>query len=735
MKHIQASTLFYLSIIFVLISACTSGTVKDDETKLTNYVNPLIGTAGKGKTYPGATVPFGMVQLSPDNGRNGWDWISGYFYPDTVIAGFSHLHLSGTGAGDLCDISFLPVSGKEKTSRLDTISKKETIYTSFSHENEKASPGYYQVYLEDYQVNVELTATTRTGLQRYTFEHNDSMAVRLHLGYARNWDWVTDSQLKVLNDSTISGYRKSSGWAKDQRVYFYTVFSKPFKSFELSDNQTIAEKLTDIKGQDVLGKFYFDESQGNEIMVKTAISSVSVANAKENLEAEQVGFDFGRIRSHADEQWEAQLNKIQIKTSKDDKVQFYTAMYHSMLAPITYSDVNGEYKGPDGQIHKTGSTRYSIFSLWDTFRAWHPLATLLHTDRVPDMVASLMGHYQEYEKLPVWNMHGNETDMMLGYHSLPVLADAYFKGQLGLDAKQVYQAMKTSAMQNEFGVKNYKKMGYVPYDSMNWNVSLTMEYAFDDWCVAQVAQDLGYEEDYRYFMNRSKNYKNHFDSVSVFFRAKNAQGSFREPFDPKAYHPEDFAEANAWQYYWFVPQDVEGLINLTGGKTNFEEKLDALFESSEESGETPVWISGNIGQYVHGNEPSHHVPYLYQWTDHPQKGQQRIRQIMDELYTTEPDGLCGNEDCGQMSAWYIFGAMGFYPVNPADGRYILGSPAVVEAVIQLPKGKSFRIVANKQSSENVYVKSVTLNGQPLNRNYITHEEVAAGGTLMFEMGR
>ncbi|MEP3386714.1 MAG: GH92 family glycosyl hydrolase [Reichenbachiella sp.] len=722
-------------MFFCLATSCRQNPELDGVVKLTSYVNPFIGTGGKGKTYPGATVPFGMVQLSPDNGRNGWDWISGYFYPDSVIAGFSHLHLSGTGAGDLCDISFMPVSGKEKTSRLDTISKKETVYSTFSHENEKASPGYYQVYLEDYQVNVELTATTRTGLQKYSFGQTDSMAVRLHLGYARNWDWVTDSQLQVLNDSTIAGYRKSSGWAEDQRVYFYTVFSKPFKSFVLSDHPKIDKKLDDINGQDVLGKFYFDESQGSEIMVKTAISSVSVANAKANLKAEQTGFSFDNVKSQADELWESQLNKIKVKTSEDDKVQFYTAMYHSMLAPITYSDVNGEYKGPDAQIHKTSSTRYSIFSLWDTFRAWHPLATLLHSDRVPDMIASLMGHYQEYGKLPVWNMHGNETDMMLGYHSLPVLADAYFKGQLGMDAEPVYQAMKISAMQNEFGVKNYKDLGYVPYDSMNWNVSLTMEYAFDDWCLAQVANDLGYDEDYRYFMNRSKSYKNHFDSVSGFFRPRNIQGDFRESFDPSAYHPEDFAEANAWQYYWFVPQDVDGLVNLTGGKTNFEKKLDALFESSEESGETPVWISGNIGQYVHGNEPSHHVPYLYQWTGQPKKGQQRIRQIMEELYTTEPDGLCGNEDCGQMSAWYIFSAMGFYPVNPADSRYILGSPTVAEAVIQLPEEKNFRIVANNQSSENIYVKSATLNGQRLNRNYITHQEVVTGGILIFEMGK
>ncbi|MEP1787756.1 GH92 family glycosyl hydrolase [Reichenbachiella sp.] len=721
-----------ICLVAGLIYGC-SDSGEEKQSELTNYVDPFIGTAGKGKTYPGATVPFGMVQLSPDNGRNGWDWISGYFYPDSVISGFSHLHLSGTGAGDLCDISFLPVSGKEKQTRLDSVSKRETVHSGFSHSRESAEPGYYQVYLDDYQVDVELTATTRSGLQRYNYDRTDSMAVRLHLGYARNWDWVTDSQLKVVNDSTITGYRKSSGWARDQRVYFYTVFSKPFSAFAISENDTLVSDVSEIRGKNVLGKFFFDESQGGEIMVKTAISSVSMANAKANLEDEQSGFDFGLVRKQALARWENELSKIQVETTEDDKIQFYTAMYHSMLAPITFSDVNGEYKGPDGSIHQADYIRYSIFSLWDTFRAWHPLATLLYSDRVPDMMQSLMGHYEEYGKLPVWNMHGNETDMMLGYHSLPVLADAYFKGQLGEDPVQTYEAMKKSAMQDEFGIKAYKELGYVPYDSLGWNVSLTMEYAFDDWCLAQVAKDLGKEEDYEYFMNRSKNYQNHFDSASRFFRAKSLSGNFRSPFDPLAYHPEDYAEANAWQYYWFAPQDIDGLIALTGGNQAFEKKLDALFETSQSAEETPVWISGNIGQYIHGNEPSHHVPYLYRSAGVPNKGEQRIRQILDELYTTQPDGLCGNEDCGQMSAWYIFSALGFYPVNPADGKYILGSPSVEEATIILPDNKSFTINAINQSKQNVFVKSVSLNGQQVSRNFITHEDVVRGGELVFEM--
>lgn len=724
--------LMAICVALAITTGCTNDSGEKSTTRLIQHVDPFIGTGGKGKTYPGATVPFGMVQLSPDNGRNGWDWISGYFYPDSVIAGFSHLHLSGTGAGDLYDISFMPVSGKEKLTRLDSVNQKQTVYSSFSHARESASPGYYQVYLSDYQVNVELTATTRSGLQKYRFDQSDSAAIRLHLGYARNWDWVTDSKLKIVNDSTVAGYRKSSGWASDQRVYFYTVFSKPFKSFDLKDSDRLIT-ATEATGKNLLGKFFFDESHDGEIMVKTAISSVSIENAMANLEAEQVGFDFNKIKKEAEQQWEKELGKIVVETSEDDKIQFYTAMYHSMLAPITFSDVNGDYKGPDGDVHQADYTRYSIFSLWDTFRAWHPLATLMHPERVPDMMQSLMGHYQEYGKLPVWNMHGNETDMMLGYHSLPVLADAYFKGQLIDKPEQVYEAMKKSAMQDEFGIKSYKELGYVPFDSISWNVSLTMEYAFDDWCLAQVAKDLGKEEDYAYFLNRSKNYQNHFDSNSRFFRAKSIAGEFREPFDPLAYHPEDYAEANAWQYYWFAPHDINGLVAQTGGNEAFEKKLDELFATSQSKEETPVWISGNIGQYIHGNEPSHHVPYLYQYIDAPHKTQQSVRQIMDDLYTTQPDGLCGNEDCGQMSAWYIFSALGFYPVNPADGRYVLGSPSVDQATIQLPDNKSFTITVYNQSKESVFVKSVSLNGEKIDRNYITHQDIMSGGQLDFEM--
>ncbi len=700
---------------------------------LTQYVDPFIGTAGKGKTYPGATVPFGMVQLSPDNGRNGWDWISGYFYPDSVIAGFSHTHLSGTGAGDLYDISFMPLSGKERKEYLDEINADSTTISSFNHDRESASPGYYQVWLEDYEVEVALTATNRSGLQRYTFKNLDDPRVKLDLGYSRNWDATKATYLEVINDTTIVGYRKSTGWARDQRVFFYSVFSKPIVDLELWAEGASIEASA-AEGKNVKAVFRFDlTTNDREVMVKTALSSVSIANARDNLESEQEGFNFEEVRISAREVWQQQLKKIRIETDVDNKVQFYTAMYHSMLAPITFSDINGQVRGADGATYQNDYTRYSIFSLWDTFRAWHPLSTLIHQDRVPDMLMSLFAHYEESGKLPVWEFHGNETDMMLGYHAVPVLADALLKGIPGIDPEEVYQAMKASAMQDKFQIDIYKEKGYVPHDRASWNVSLTMEYAYDDWCIAQVAKHLGYAEDFEYFLNRSRSYQNHYDAKTNFMRARDVMGAFKEPFDPLAYHPEDYTEANAWQYYWFTPHDIPGLIILTGGSEAFEEKLDSMFQVTQSEGESPVWISGYIGQYVHGNEPSHHVPYLYQYVDQPGKTQQRVRQIMDDLYTTDPAGLCGNEDCGQMSAWYLFSAMGFYPVNPADGRYVLGSPQIDEAIIALPDNKQFKMIAKNQGPENVFVRQITLNGEVLHRSYILHEEIVAGGNLVFEM--
>ena len=722
--------LFTFALLFIQCTPEKEAPDVDTPISFTQKVNPFIGTGGKGKTYPGATLPYGMVQLSPDNGRNGWDWISGYFYPDTVIAGFSHLHLSGTGAGDLYDISFFPTSGSVKQVQLDDINQNPTVYSVFSHEEEKANPGYYQVVLKDYAINVELTATMRTGLQRYTFSKEDAK-VRLHLGYTRNWDKVTAGFIQVLNDTTVVGYRKSTGWATDQRVYFTSIFSKPIQGFELYNNNEIIEQDS-LSGLDLLT--ILDFSGQKEVMVKTGISSVSIENALLNLETEQNGFDFEKVRQEADQLWEQALRKVEIKASPENEEQFYTAMYHSMLAPTTFSDVNGAYKGADGNIRQsTDHPRYTLFSLWDTYRALHPWMTIIHEDKIPGLINSLLLFYEENGKLPVWNMHGNETNMMIGYHAVPVVVDAYQKGITGFDTDLAYEAIKTSAMQSEFGVKEYRELGYIPHELRNWNVSITMEYAYDDWCIGQMAKALGKDQDATYFNKRALNYQNHFDPQTGFFRAKSKDGSFKESFDPLLYEPGDYCEANAWQYYWYVPHNLTNLVELSGGSVAFENKLDSLFSTEQPPGESPEWISGYIGQYVHGNEPSHHVPYLYNIIDKPEKTQQRIRQIMDELYTTQPEGLCGNEDCGQMSAWYLFSALGFYPVNPADGKYFLGSPEVEEATLHLPNGNKFRVIANNQSKDHIYVKSVQLNGQPLDTYFITHEQIVGGGELVFEM--
>lgn len=733
----------------LLTSACTlkPSTINLQQNKaLISYVDPFIGTAGKGKTYPGATQPYGMVQLSPDNGRNGWDWISGYFYPDNIIAGFSHTHLSGTGAGDLYDISFMPLAGETKQAVLDKVKKSPTIYSSFSHDNESASPGYYQVYLTDYDINVELTAGLRTGVQKYTFaEKHQQGRVKLDLNYSRNWDATIATQLNIIDDYTISGYRKSTGWAKDQRVYFYTTFSEKITAVDIH----IADKpldsnnkhYTTTQGTGLTAQLHFDVSQNKQIIIKTAISSVSSENAKQNLIADGLDKSFSQTQQESEALWEKALAKVKVNATPNNMVQFYTALYHSYLAPRVFSDSNGQYKGPDGNIHQAKEQqRYSFFSLWDTFRALHPWKTITDVEHSKTMMYSLMAHYYEYGLLPVWNFQGNETDMMMGYHAVPVLADAYLKGVItdeDIDGEALFTAMKKSAMQNDFSIKEYRQLGYVPFEQGNWNVSLTLEYAFDDWSIAQMAKALGKKDDVKQFSLRALNYQHHFDQQSQFMRAKGLDGQFKDNFDPLAYHPEDYCEANAWQYNFFVPHDISGLIELMGGQESFGKKLDQMFTTAQQldpkTNQLPEWISGYIGQYVHGNEPAHHVPYLYQYIAQPHKTQQRVRQIMADLYTTEPDGLAGNEDAGQMSAWYMFSALGFYPVNPVSGEYILGSPEVNQASISLPNGKTFTVVANNQSAQNIYVESVLLNGKKHTSYKLSHKDIVAGGTLIFNM--
>jgi len=639
----------------------------------------------------------------------------------------------------------MPLTGNAKQKKLDTVKKTPTIYSSFSHDNEKASPGYYQVYLDDYQVNVELTAGLRTGVQKYTFDDQHPMGqVKLDLGYSRNWDSTVATQLTIINDRTIAGYRKSTGWADDQRVYFYSVYSQPFIQHKLQHTELKKAQPNDNNNQAIEALFAFDLSLNHQVTIKTAISSVSIENAKQNLLADGLNKSFEQYKKTAESLWQKALSKVEVKASEDNMVQFYTAMYHSYLAPRVFSDSNGQYKGPDGKIHQTKKyPRYSFFSLWDTFRALHPWKTITDIEHSKEMMSSLMAHYNEYGLLPVWNFQGNETNMMMGYHAVPVLADAYLKGIIGdekdVNGEALFTAMKKSAMQDEFNIDDYKNYGYVPYENAKWNVSLTLEYAFDDWSIAQMAKALNKNQDYQYFSNRANNYKNHFDSQSNFMRAKDKNGLFKTDFNPLAYHdplalyPQDYCEANAWQYNFFVPHDIQGLINLMGGEQGFEQQLDQLFLTEQASDELPEWISGYIGQYVHGNEPAHHVPYLYQYIEQPNKTQQRVRQIMAELYTTKVDGLAGNEDAGQMSAWYLFSALGFYPVNPVSGEYILGSPEVHFAKINLPNNKHFAVRTINQSAKNIYVKSVSLNGKPYSKYSIKHKDIIAGGELVFNM--
>ena len=689
----------------------------------THYVNPFIGTDGKGKTYPGATMPFGMVQLSPDNGRSGWDWISGYFYPDSILAGFSHTHLSGTGIGDLYDISYFTTIGNERKKDLDGDSTTLERYSLFSHASEAAAPGYYSVQLLDYDILVELSATRRVGIQKYTYANAGHANIYLDLGYARNWDATTQTELTVLNDSTIAGSRFSTGWAKDQRVYFVSRFSREFEEIDLPEGKWDKAEMA------------YDVSAGESILIKTALSSVSVENALINLEDEAKHWDFDEYADAAEAEWERELSKVRVKTYDDESLEkFYTALYQSMLAPTLFSDVNGEYKGADGNTQVAeGYDRYSTFSLWDTFRAAHPLFTILHPDRVPDMVNSMLDHYDEYGKLPVWDLAANETDMMIGYHAVPVIADAWLKGIKGFDEKKALEAMQVSANQDDFGLKFRRQYGYIPQEDFKESVSLDLEYSYDDWCIGQMAANLGEAQVASEFADRASWYKSHFDPETGFMRALDKEGNWTPDFDPLEYSDE-YIEANAWQYTHFVPHDIEGLIELYGGKEPFIEKLDQLFTTRNAEEDLPVFITGMIGQYVHGNEPDHHVPYLYAMAGAPEKTQEMIRRISSTLQLATPDGIAGNEDCGQMSAWYIFSSLGFYPVNPCGGEYVLGSPLFTEVSIDVGDGKVLTIKA-EGAEETPYWNEVLWNGEIVEGYSVEHQELMEGGELEFRMVR
>lgn len=732
----KLSELSFGILLLFSFSACVSQQ-PDAETECyaTEYVNPFIGTDFTGNTYPGAQAPFGMVQLSPDNGLPGWDRISGYFYPDSTIAGFSHTHLSGTGAGDLYDISFMPVTlpYKEADAPLG-------IHSLFSHDEETASAGYYQVRLKDYDINVELTATERCGIQRYTFPEADA-AIFLNLRKAMNWDFTNDTRIEVVDSVTIQGYRFSDGWARDQHIYFRTRFSKPFASVQL-DTAAVIKDGKRI-GSSAIARFDFHTSAGEQILVTTAISGVSMEGAARNLAAEAPADDFDKYLAVTRKNWNEQLSKVEIKSNDiDEKVKFYTALYHSMLAPTIYSDVDGAYYGPDKQVHQAdGWTNYSTFSLWDTYRAAHPLYTYIEPQRVNDMVKSFLAFSEQNGRLPVWNFYGSETDMMIGYHAVPVIVDAYLKGIGDFDPKKALAACVATANIDEYrGIGLYKKYGYVPYDvtdhynSENWSLSKTLEYAYDDYCIARMAEKLGEKQIADEFDKRSLNYKNVYNSQTTFMQPRNNKGSFIEDFSPDDYTPH-ICESNGWQYFWSVQQDVDGLISLVGGKERFAQKLDSMFTYNPSADEDlPIFSTGMIGQYAHGNEPSHHVIYLFNAIGQPWKTQKYAAEVMHELYKNTPAGLCGNEDCGQMSAWYVFSAMGFYPVDPISGKYEIGTPMYPEMKMHLANGKTFTILAPAVSKENIYIQSVKLDGKPYDKSYITHEQIMNGSIFEFEMG-
>ncbi|WP_432221035.1 GH92 family glycosyl hydrolase [Flavobacterium sp. TMP13] len=718
----------------VFLLSCQGSKDVVNQIKLISFVNPFIGTDGPGNTYPGATVPFGMVQLSPDIGIPGWDRIAGYFYQDSIISGFSHMHLSGTGAGDLYDILIMPTNSRF-SKRIEANNFKP--FSRFSHEKETASPGYYAVDLLDYGIKAELTATERTGVHRYTFPKDDKTQIHIDLGYALNWDSPTETYLKVVNNTTIEGYRKSTGWAKDQRVYFIIKVSKPFKDYQIFKNDTeTTSPVTDKNTKIILN---YATSENEQLVLKTGISTASIEGAYKSLNREAPNFDFDVVKNEAENKWEKQLSKIDITIADETKKKiFYTMLYQSMLAPTLLSDHDGNYKGANDQtMNAKGFDRYDTFSLWDTYRAAHPLYTILHPDRVSDMVNSLLAHYKETGLLPVWSMQGNETNMMIGYHAVPVIVDAYFKGIKNFDTELAYEACIKSATDHSRQIDVYMKLGYVPVDENdeNWSVSKTLEYAYDDWCIAQFAQALGKTEEYHAFLKRSENWRNVYDSKSTFMRPKLTDGTFVKDFVPKEYSAY-FCESNAWQYFWSVQHDVEGLTEIVGGAEKLDKKLDLMFSLNPlPEDKLPIFSTGMIGQYAHGNEPSHHVAYLYDYIGKPWKTQKLVREILDTQYKNEPNGHCGNEDCGQMSSWYVFNALGFYPVNPAQGIYAFGSPLVDAAVVHLENGKKFNVKALHNNAENIYIQSVTLNGTIINRNYITHKEIMEGGTLVFSMGR
>ncbi len=692
----------------------------------TKYADPFIGTGGHGHTYPGAVLPHGMVQLSPDTRLSGWDGCGGYHYSDSFIYGFTHTHLSGTGCSDYGDVLLMPMSGKP--------SPDNKVYGSaFSHATEKASPGYYEVQLQDDNILVRLTATERVGFHQYTFSNDDPAAIILDLQHR---DEVLASSLRVVNGNTVTGLRRSKAWATNQYVYFAIQFSVDFSQYGIWQNDTLLpHKLSKVDNSKNLKAFFqFDQLSKRLVMAKVAISGVSEAGALKNLKAELPGWDFEAVRQAAQKKWAAELGKIEVTGGSPQQLRnFYTALYHTAVVPCINMDVDGRYRGRDNAIHTAkGFTNYSVFSLWDTYRAAHPLYTIIDRKRTLDYIQSFLTQYKEGGRLPVWELSGCETDCMIGYHSVPVIVDAYVKGIKGFDAALALEAMQKSATWNHLGLPALMDHGYVEKDDEHESVSKTLEYAYDDWCIAQMARLQGKENVYQTFARRSQSWKNLLDTETGFMRPRK-NGGWLTPFDPYEVN-NNFTEGNSWQYAFYVPHDMYHYIEMLGGPAKLEQRLDSLFgTTSRMTGLELPDITGLIGQYAHGNEPSHHIAYLYNFAGNPGKAQKILRYIMDSLYSDTPDGLTGNEDCGQMSAWYVLSAMGFYPVTPGTTDYITGSPLFPAVRIHLENGKSFTIEAEGAGVGNCYVQSMQFNGKPYEQSWFSHTDLAKGGKLQFQM--
>ena len=719
----------------VLAGACGTPATSGEES-LTRWVDPKIGTGGHGHVFVGANVPFGMVQLGPTSIPQDWDWCSGYHQSDSTVIGFSHTHLSGTGIGDLFDVTVMPVVGEVTYARGVEEDPQSGLWSYADRTKEVVRPGYYSVPLTRYGVTAEMTATPRVGFHRYAFPTSDEAALVFDLETGGCWDKATDTGFILSDDSTrLSGWRYSSGWAKDQKVWFVAEFSEPVKGITFLQPGETTGAGTAAR----YARVDFNTTEGEPLLVKVALSPVSAEGAAANLAAELPGWDFDATAAAATAAWEAELGKVRIETQDEAaKRIFYTALYHTMVAPSEFCDVNGDYRGADGQVRTNpGHKTYTTFSLWDTYRAAMPLMTILHPDRMPDVIRTMLAIADEQGRLPVWHLWGNETDCMVGNPGIPVVADAIVKGIGGFDREQAFEAIRKTAMNPDRGNGLRMKHGYIPCDLFNEAVAYDMEYALADGAAARAAEALGKTEDAAYFTGRSHSYRNYFDSATRFMRGRDAKGGWRTPFNPFAstHRADDYCEGNAWQYTWLVPHDVAGLQACFGSREAMIAKLDSLFTVSSviEGAETSPDISGLIGQYAHGNEPSHHVLYLYTMLGEPWKTADRVHEVLSTLYHDQPDGLSGNEDVGQMSAWYVLSAMGFYEVEPAGGRYWFGAPYFERMQIAVPGG-TFSVEAKNFAPENRYVQAVRLNGQTYDKPYISHEAVMQGGVLEFEMG-